>query len=226
MDVENYRMNSELKRQRFQNLMDQYGLKPATWARKAEISPNVIYNFLNGHSDDFGLKTLEKLAGAIGMSVDEFWRPRLINNNIITTFDGLHDQPSRRTERKIPIWGVVDAQDGEKYAVNTEDTPVDWVMPLPSQREDKDAFGLLISGESMSPRYMPGFIVFVHTRKPPIKGRDVVIELLDGGAYLKTYIGLEGDHYFFEQMNPQKRLKFKKSEIKRILPVVGVLHEK
>lgn len=139
---------------------------------------------------------------------------------------GLHDAHRNQIVQKIPVWGVVDAQDGEKYAINTEDTPIDWIDPLPVQESDKDAFGLLISGESMSPKYEPGYIVCVNTRKPAIKGKDCVIELKDGGAYLKRYISTSGDDYVFEQLNPAKKLTIKKKDVKRLLPVVAVIYDK
>lgn len=131
-------------------------------------------------------------------------------------------RPSAYTP-KIPVWGVVDAQDGERYAINMEDTPVEWIEPLPMQSADKAAFAVLVAGESMSPKYEPGNIACVNTRKPAIKGQDCIIEFTDGSGMIKKYIGSSADEYIFEQLNPHKQLKFKKKDIVRILPVVGVI---
>ena len=36
-------------------------------------SPNALYNFKNGRSSDLDLKTIEKIAPILGVTVDNFW---------------------------------------------------------------------------------------------------------------------------------------------------------
>lgn len=125
--------------------------------------------------------------------------------------------------RKIPVWGVVDAHDGEKYAINTEDTPLDFIDPLPQQQLDKDAYGLLVSGNSMTPALKPGCIACVHTRRPVVAGDICVIEFKDGGGWVKEYIRKTDGHIVVKQYNPEKELKLAFSDIKKIIPVIGVI---
>jgi phage repressor protein C with HTH and peptisase S24 domain len=41
-------------------------------------------------------------------------------------------------------------------------------------------------GDSMSPRYEPGWLLFVNPFKPARPGRDVVVEKKDGAVLIKT----------------------------------------
>ena len=56
--------DAERRRAALRDFMHVMGLKPAPWARKASVSPNGIYNFLNGHSDSLSQRVLESLARA------------------------------------------------------------------------------------------------------------------------------------------------------------------
>jgi phage repressor protein C with HTH and peptisase S24 domain len=179
------------------------------------------------------MEWLEKIDATLrSFGIKDFKKNALISGNVDFSYDnkeapsyGLGDSGRGGYVTKIPVWGTVDAQDGEKYAVNTEDTPITWIEPLPAQHGDKDAFCLLVAGESMLPKYEPGYIVCVNTRKPAIKGRDCVVEMLDGHAFLKKFITADKDFYHLEQLNPQKSLKIEKKLVKRVLPVVGAVYD-
>lgn len=123
----------------------------------------------------------------------------------------------------IPVWGIVDAGDGESYAVNTEDTPIDYITPLPQQEMDNDAYGLLVAGTSMSPALEPGYIACINTRKPVLSGRLCVVELKDGSALIKKFIKRDKGKIILHQYNPEKDLEILEKDAVRILPVVGVV---
>jgi phage repressor protein C with HTH and peptisase S24 domain len=169
---------------------------------------------------------IDKIAQALGCDPIEIMGKTAYSQETRPLSRGLSEAPRTVQSSKIPVWGTVDAQGGERYAINTEDTPIDFIEPLPVQETDKDAFGLLVAGESMFPKYEPGNIVCVHTRKPAIKGRDCVVEMNDGSGLIKKYLGMQGDSYLLEQLNPPKQIILKKADITRIMPVVGVIYEK
>lgn len=58
-------------RDTFLRFMDAHGLKPHPWATKAGIRSSTIYNFLAGKSDNLSSQTLQRLAKAAGVTVDE-----------------------------------------------------------------------------------------------------------------------------------------------------------
>ena len=55
-------VDGERRRASFKRFMSKHGLKPAEWAKKADLpNANSIYNFLNGHSDSLSQRVLEGL---------------------------------------------------------------------------------------------------------------------------------------------------------------------
>lgn len=128
--------------------------------------------------------------------------------------------------RKIPVWGIVDAQDGDRYALNTEDTPIDYIEPLPQQNMDKDAYAVLVAGDSMVPAAKPGYLACVNTRKPVLKGDICVIELKDDGGLIKEFVKRENGKIYLHQYNPPKDIQIDEKTVARILPVVGFIIRK
>ncbi|MDP2205178.1 MAG: S24 family peptidase [Alphaproteobacteria bacterium] len=136
---------------------------------------------------------------------------------------GLSDAPRTAQAGKIPVWGTIDAQGGDRYSFNSEETPIDWITPLPAQLTDKDAFAMAIGHTSMEPMFYAGWIACIHTRKPVIRGKPVAIWLKNGEGLLKIYQGDDGEYCLLKQLNPEKTLKIKKSAIYKIMPVVGTI---
>ena len=136
---------------------------------------------------------------------------------------GFSDAPPPAHTGKIPVWGTIDAQDGDRYSFNNEETPIDWITPLPVQLTDKDAFAMAVGHSSMEPMFYAGWIACIHTRKPVIKGKPVAVWLKNGEGLLKLYLGDEGEYCVLKQLNPEKTLKIKKSDIYKIMPVVGTI---
>ena len=64
--------NAVRRRRALRDFMAKHDLKPAVWARKAGLkNPNSLYNFLGGRSNSLASKTLEVLARAVGVTVDD-----------------------------------------------------------------------------------------------------------------------------------------------------------
>lgn len=209
-------MKNRIKEIRKSRGMSQEALGEHVGLQKAGISK------LERGSVKLTTEHISKIAKALKCEPWELFSDTSYEQPALKT-SGFAEAPSSGYVQKIPVWGVADAQDGERYAINMEDTPVEWIEPLPMQSADKAAFGVLVAGESMSPKYEPGNIACVNTRKPAIKGQDCVIEFSDGSGLIKKYIGSSADEYIFEQLNPHKQLKFPKKDVVRILPVVGVI---
>lgn len=61
-----------LNRERIKNLINKTGLTKRQIALKAEISPQNLYNFLNGKLKSMDVNTAFKLADALGVDINEF----------------------------------------------------------------------------------------------------------------------------------------------------------
>lgn len=80
----------------------------------------------------------------------------------------------------------------------------------------RDAYGVLVVGESMTPLIRPGFTVWVNPHLPP-RPSDICLFRHDADgdfrATLKEYCGQTADSWLVKRYQPQeRRLKLKKSE--------------
>ncbi len=98
---------------------------------------------------------------------------------------------------------------------------VDWVARHPSQAGIANAFAVYVFSDSMEPRYFAGELVYVHPGRQPDAGRDCVIEMLNGDAYIKRYLRQTDKVIRVAQLNPAGEKDIPKAEVKAIYAVVG-----
>lgn len=119
----------------------------------------------------------------------------------------------------IPILGHANGSN-DAVMLNT-DSEIGRALRHPNQQGMKGAFALYACGESMTPRYMPGELVYAASKKPPIRGQDCIIELNNGEGYLKQFDKIESDEVLCKQLNPAKTWKRQLSDVKAIHAIVG-----
>jgi transcriptional regulator with XRE-family HTH domain len=61
------------RRAALRSFMERSGLKAKTWAESAGVSPNTLYNYLNGLSHSLRQDTLEKLASSAEVTISEMF---------------------------------------------------------------------------------------------------------------------------------------------------------
>lgn len=89
----------------------------------------------------------------------------------------------------------------------------------------EDAFAVRVHDESMVPAFKPGRIVWVHPTRTPFPGDDIVIEMIDGQAFLKELVRRTDKHVTCRQWRPEKEIKFERAKIKNMYYVVGSYKE-
>lgn len=109
--------------------------------------------------------------------------------------------------RDLPVFGV--AIGGVEGDFNFNGSVVDYVRRPPSLMKIKSAFGVYVSGDSMSPRFDHGDLVFVHPGRPPQPGNDVIVELhgehgAPGPCYIKRLVRRSADRIVLAQFNPPR----------------------
>lgn len=126
--------------------------------------------------------------------------------------------------RMIPILGeAVGGIDGE-YEFNG--SVLDYVACPPSLANVPNAYGVYVDGESMSPRYRPGEVAYVHPGKPARRGDDVIVQIAakeDGRpphGFIKEFVGWAGDDLILRQYNPESKLKFERHRVVSVHPIV------
>jgi phage repressor protein C with HTH and peptisase S24 domain len=120
----------------------------------------------------------------------------------------------------IPILSA--ARGGTEQTMFSED-PVGYT-PRPSNLEGiKGAYAIYMVGDSMSPRYEPGWILHVNPFKPPKPGRGVVVEKQNGAVLVKLYVGRRNNSLLFRSVNPDypDELCIAEAEIRNMHLIVG-----
>ncbi|WP_262691278.1 S24 family peptidase [Kordiimonas aestuarii] len=121
--------------------------------------------------------------------------------------------------RDLPVLGR--AQGGSDGNIVMEDSAIDWAYrPVPLEGV-ADAFAVLVTGDSMVPKYAAGDLVYVNPEKQPRKGRYVLVELDGHKGLVKQFDRWDGDTLVLHQFNPASELRFDRREILRVLLIIG-----
>lgn len=109
--------------------------------------------------------------------------------------------------RDMPVYGV--AIGGTEGDFSFNGTVVDYVRRPPMLTKIGNAFGVYVIGDSMSPRFDHGDLVFVHPGRPPQPGNDVIVEMHGehgepGPCYIKRLVRRSADRVQLAQFNPPR----------------------
>lgn len=127
-------------------------------------------------------------------------------------------QPVSPSAPRVPVRGT--AQGGPQGAFVLTGDDIDYVRCPARLATAQGTYALFIEGDSMSPRYEPGELIFVSPRRPARIGDDVVIVRRDGDgeqcAYIKRLIRRGSDEVVAEQFNPPRQIRFPAGDIETI----------
>lgn len=116
-------------------------------------------------------------------------------------------------DRDLPVFGTAQ---GGKGAVVISSDPVDWVLRPDSLLRVREGYGMIVTGDSMSPRIESGDTVLVNPHLPP-RARDVCIfrKHEDHGSVeicVKEFVRQTDDLWYVMQHNPKKSFTLKRAE--------------
>jgi phage repressor protein C with HTH and peptisase S24 domain len=86
-----------------------------------------------------------------------------------------------------------------------------------------DAYAVEFWDTSMDPALKHGHLGWVHPRKPIKPGDDVVVQLNDGQALVKTLVRRTESQLVLRQYNPPKDFKIDRADVKSVHLIVGTL---
>lgn len=192
------------------------GRGPGTAERIGGLGKNYVSDIVRGEKHDVRTAFLPKLAKALDWTLDEL-RGKLAS----ISGDGVSPEPALRVVEvdprqldampvDVPVVGVAAASVAGAFVV---DGVIDRVRRPPGLMHAKNVYALYVRGESMSPRYRPGELIFVSPDRPPASGDDVVIQTRNhpGAAlesWLKEYVRSDGTKIHVRQLNPGKDVEF------------------
>lgn len=118
------------------------------------------------------------------------------------------------TANDLPVFGTAQGGDGGSLVMSNE--AVDWVLrPAPLLRV-KDGYGIIVTGDSMSPQHENGSTALVNPHLPPRNGNTCVFRQHrdDGSVYviIKKLRRFTDDTWFLSQFNPAKDFTLKRAD--------------
>src|SRR5213076_311531 len=123
----------------------------------------------------------------------------------------------------IPIRSA--ARGGRDQEMFLADGPIGYT-PRPSNLSGvRGAYAIYMVGDSMEPRYQPGWLLHVNPFKPPTRGRDVVVYKEGDAVLIKQFVGWDGDTLVLHQLNPAQAISNARGEIRECHLVVGADQE-
>jgi phage repressor protein C with HTH and peptisase S24 domain len=124
---------------------------------------------------------------------------------------------------RIPIRSG--ARGGSDQEMFLEDGPIGYTSRPANLGGVRSAYAIYMVGDSMVPRYEPGWLLHINPFKPPTRGRDVVVYKEGQSVLIKQFVGWEGDTLVLHQLNPPDTLRIPRDQVRECHLVVGVDQE-
>lgn len=195
---------ADIRRRNLQLLVDKYESQQEV-ADIVKISPQYLSQLLSGHRN-IGEKTARKIEAAVKI-------PRLtldIEPGMSESSNVSHGPPIRRM---VPLVSWVSAGRWRECDVGEE--PIAWI---PVTFAAPNVFALRVDGDSMSPDYPPGHIVFVDPDRMPEPMNLVIAQNGDGEATFKR-LTREGGIWYLVPLNKQYPLR----PLDSLCKIIGVV---
>jgi phage repressor protein C with HTH and peptisase S24 domain len=221
------------------------GLTQKELGTRLGVSRGAVANWETG--GDISRENQARLSTALDASLDWLEKaegsPPHVNGN---SFSGIPVEPNRIGDRqssvgvveqsnatlstassghwrRLPVYGqAVAGVDGE-FVMNG--SVLFHAMAPPNVVAIANAYGVRVSGESMSPRYFDGEVVFVDPTRVPRKGDFVVVQIQweEGGefwGYVKQFVRHNSHELVLSQFNPAKEMTFPHKTVRSVHVIV------
>jgi phage repressor protein C with HTH and peptisase S24 domain len=203
----------------FHQALERAGASQADLARHLRLAPSAVSRMLRGERQMKQLETVQ-IAGFLGVSPDEILRHAV--DDAVSATSGDHPRRGRGRPPATPPTGAARAADlipirsagrgGNDQEMFLEDGPIGYTSRPANLGGVRAAYAIYMVGDSMEPRYEPGWLLHVNPFKPPIRGRDVVVYK-------------QGDTLVLRQLNPPDTLRIPRADVREFHLVVGADQE-
>lgn len=216
----------------FHQALERIGASQADLARHLRLAPSAVSRMLKGERQMRQLETVQ-IAGFLGVSPDEVLR-HAINDAVSASGpelprSGRGRPPSTSTSGNVrstdPIPIRSAGRGGNDQEMFLEDGPIGYTSRPANLSDVRAAYAIYMVGDSMEPRYEPGWLLHVNPFKPPTRGRDVVVYKLGQVVLIKQFVGWEGNTLVLRQLNPPQTLRIPRTEVRECHLVVGADQE-
>lgn len=121
--------------------------------------------------------------------------------------------------KDLRVLGFVKAGKVGYYPTNGE--TLEMTERPPMLASVPDAYAVYVDDTSMVPAFKPGFVAWVHPRRPAVPGDNIIIQLTDGQAFIKELVRRTEKHLICQQWNPKEEVRYETGRIKAVHLVVG-----
>ena len=223
----------------FSQALERAGASQADLARHLRLAPSAVSRMLKGERQ---MKPLEvvHIAAFLRVSEEEVLRhvvempasaavaeaPRRGRGRPPSTRSSTPVPPSANlpyNPDRIPIRSG--ARGGNDQEMFLEDGPIGYTARPANLGGVRSAYAIYMVGDSMEPRYEPGWLLHINPFKPPTRGRDVVVYKEGQAVLIKQFVGWEGDTLVLRQLNPPETLRIPREQVRECHLVVGADQE-
>ena len=223
----------------FHQALERVGATQADLARQLRLAPSAVSRMMKGERRMNQLETVQ-IAEFLGVTPEEVLRHAIESTTSAPASDmprpGRGRPPSSgsaassgspqamvRMPDQIPIRSA--ARGGGDQEMFLEDGPIGYTPRPASLAGVRLAYAIYMVGDSMEPRYEPGWLLHVNPFKPPTRGRDVVVYKQSDAVLIKQFVGWEGDTLVLRQLNPSETLRIPRDQVRECHLVVGADQE-
>ena len=220
----------------FQQALERVGATQADLARHLRLAPSAVSRMIKGERQ---MKLLEavQVASFLGIPEEELLRragePATATPGAPPPRRGRPPSASRQpaaAAAPIPRGGDVipvrsAARGGGEQEMFLADGPIGYTPRPANLTGVRAAYAIYMVGDSMEPRYEPGWLLHVNPFKPPTRGRDVVVYKQGNAVLIKQFVGWEGSALVLRQLNPPADLRIAREEVLECHLVVGTDQE-
>lgn len=216
----------------FNQALERIGATQADLARHLRLAPSAVSRMLKGERQMKQLETVQ-IAAFLGVSPDDVLRHAVADTGSPPAADisraGRGRPRSASTSNAgnqadlIPIRSA--GRGGTDQAMFLEDGPIGYTSRPSNLNGVRAAYAIYMVGDSMEPRYEPGWLLHVNPFKPPTRGRDVVVYKQGQAVLIKQFVGWDGDALVLRQLNPPETLRIPRADVVECHLVVGTDQE-
>jgi phage repressor protein C with HTH and peptisase S24 domain len=220
----------------FNQALERIGASQADLARHLRLAPSAVSRMLKGERQ---MKPLEiaHIASFLRVAEEEVLRHAIGGTapapagTVSRPGRGRPPSPASATPSSRPLHEAdripirSGARGGNDQEMFLEDGPIGYTPRPANLGGVRSAYAIYMVGDSMEPRYEPGWLLHVNPFKPPTRGRDVVVYKERQTVLIKQFVGWDGDMLVLRQLNPPDTLRIPRNQVRECHLVVGADQE-
>lgn len=206
--------------------MEQLDTNPTAVGKEAGLSASAVRNIFEGKSKNPRSDTIAAIAKVLKTTPAYLLGQEAPSETVPSDMlvPSIRPDPKFFDESKpLPVFASAEGGDG---ALILSSDPIDHIPRPAILANVKDAFGVVIEGESMVRSYRPGDVAWINTSLGARRDEDCIFrgfnnETGEARAVIKVLVNWSSTEWTVEQLNPPKRYKISRTEWPECYRVVG-----